>query len=139
MEATSNDVSPLNNSQRSGCWARSILFSSAIEQREDSELRATSPRWKFRIKVLDREWILVPATGVATITPEEFFKLHDKNQCGLLQLHGVAWPHCPIGARRASLRAPLQQSAALGSRHCDRGACRPELRVYRHLAARAFT
>ncbi|HTT36491.1 MAG TPA: hypothetical protein VMH32_02335 [Burkholderiales bacterium] len=82
MQATRNDVSPLNNSQRSGCWARSILFSSAIEQREDSELRATSPRWKLRTKVLDREWILVPATGVATITPEEFFTLHDKTSAG---------------------------------------------------------
>jgi hypothetical protein len=38
--------------------------------------------WKFRTKVLDEDLILVPATGVATIMPDEFFNVYDKTGPG---------------------------------------------------------
>jgi len=39
--------------------------------------------WKFRIKVLDKDLIEVPVTGVATIMPDEFFNVYDKTGPGM--------------------------------------------------------
>ena len=41
------------------------------------------PGWKFRIKVLDKDLIEVPVTGVATIMPDEFFNVYDKTGPGM--------------------------------------------------------
>ena len=41
------------------------------------------PGWKFRIKVLDKDFIEVPVTGVATIMPDEFFNVYDKTGPGM--------------------------------------------------------
>lgn len=40
------------------------------------------PGWKFRIKVLDQDLVLVPKTGIATIMPDEFFNVYDKTGPG---------------------------------------------------------
>ena len=39
--------------------------------------------WKFRVKVLDKDLIEVPVTGVATILPDEFFNIYDKTGPGM--------------------------------------------------------
>jgi hypothetical protein len=39
--------------------------------------------WKFRIKTLDKDYIEVPVTGVATIMPDEFFNVYDKAGPGM--------------------------------------------------------
>jgi len=39
--------------------------------------------WKFRVKVLDKDLIEVPVTGVATIMPDEFFNMYDKTGPGM--------------------------------------------------------
>jgi len=39
--------------------------------------------WKFRIKVLDKDYIETPETGVATIMPDEFFNVYDKTGPGM--------------------------------------------------------
>ncbi len=39
--------------------------------------------WKFRIKTLDKDYIEVPVTGVATIMPDEFFNIYDKAGPGM--------------------------------------------------------
>jgi len=39
--------------------------------------------WKFRVKVLDKDLIEVPVTGVATIMPDEFFNVYDKTGPGM--------------------------------------------------------
>ena len=39
--------------------------------------------WKVRIKVLDKDLIEVPVTGVATIMPDEFFSIYDKTGPGM--------------------------------------------------------
>jgi len=41
------------------------------------------PGWTFRIKTLDKDLIEVPVTGVATIMPDEFFNMYDKNGPGM--------------------------------------------------------
>ncbi len=41
------------------------------------------PGWKFRIKKLDKDYIEVPVTGVATIMPDEFFNIWDKSGPGM--------------------------------------------------------
>jgi len=41
------------------------------------------PGWKFRIKTLDKDYIEVPVTGVATIMPDEFFNIWDKSGPGM--------------------------------------------------------
>jgi len=38
--------------------------------------------WKVRTKVLEEDLILVPATGIATIMPDEFFNVYDKTGPG---------------------------------------------------------
>jgi hypothetical protein len=38
--------------------------------------------WKMRKKVLDKDLILIPKTGVATIMPDEFFNVYDKTGPG---------------------------------------------------------
>ena len=38
--------------------------------------------WKYRATVLDKELILIPETGVATIMPDEFFNVYDKTGPG---------------------------------------------------------
>lgn len=38
--------------------------------------------WKFRTTVLDRDLILIPETGVATIMSDEFFNVYDKTGPG---------------------------------------------------------
>jgi len=39
--------------------------------------------WKFRIKTLDQDYIEVPASGIATIMPDEFFNIYDKAGPGM--------------------------------------------------------
>jgi len=39
--------------------------------------------WKFRVKVLDKDLIEVPVTGVATIMPDEFFNVYDRTGPGM--------------------------------------------------------
>jgi len=39
--------------------------------------------WKFRIKKLDKDYVEVPVTGVATIMPDEFFNIYDKSGPGM--------------------------------------------------------
>ena len=39
--------------------------------------------WKFRIKTLDKDYIEVPVTGIATIMPDEFFNMWDKTGPGM--------------------------------------------------------
>lgn len=41
------------------------------------------PGWKFRTKVLDKDYIEIPVTGVATIMPDEFFNIYDKAGPGM--------------------------------------------------------
>ena len=41
------------------------------------------PGWKFRIKTLEKDYIEVPVTGVATIMPDEFFNVYDKAGPGM--------------------------------------------------------
>ena len=41
------------------------------------------PGWKFRVKVLDKDLIEVPETGVATIMADEFFNVYDKTGPGM--------------------------------------------------------
>jgi len=41
------------------------------------------PGWKFRVKTLDKDYIEVPKTGVATIMPDEFFNVYDKTGPGM--------------------------------------------------------
>lgn len=41
------------------------------------------PGWKFRIKTLDKDFIEVPESGVATIMPDEFFNMYDKTGPGM--------------------------------------------------------
>lgn len=38
--------------------------------------------WKYRTKILDKNLILIPATGVATIMPDEHFNVYDKTGPG---------------------------------------------------------
>ena len=38
--------------------------------------------WKFRTKVLDQDLIMIPASGVATIMPDEMFNVYDKTGPG---------------------------------------------------------
>ena len=47
-----------------------------------SKFKQLPAGWKFRTKVLDDDLILVPATGVATIMPDEFFNVYDKTGPG---------------------------------------------------------
>jgi len=48
-----------------------------------SNFKQLPPGWKFRIKVLDKDLIEVPVTGVATIMPDEFFNVYDKTGPGM--------------------------------------------------------
>lgn len=48
-----------------------------------SNYKHLPPGWKFRIKTLDEDLIEVPATGVATILPDEFFNVFDKTGPGM--------------------------------------------------------
>jgi hypothetical protein len=48
-----------------------------------SNFKQLPPGWKFRIKTLDKDYIEVPVTGVATIMPDEFFNIYDKAGPGM--------------------------------------------------------
>ena len=48
-----------------------------------SNYKKLPPGWKFRIKKLDKDYIEVPVTGVATIMPDEFFNIYDKTGPGM--------------------------------------------------------
>ena len=41
------------------------------------------PGWKFRIKTLNKNYIVTPKNGVATITSDEFFNVYDKTGPGM--------------------------------------------------------
>ena len=41
------------------------------------------PGWKFRIKTLDKDFVEVPESGVATIMADEFFNIYDKTGPGM--------------------------------------------------------
>jgi len=47
-----------------------------------SMFKELPPGWKFRSKVLDQDLVLVPATGVAMIMPDEFFNVYDRTGPG---------------------------------------------------------
>ena len=48
-----------------------------------SNFKKLPPGWKFRIKTLEKDYIEVPVTGVATIMPDEFFNVYDKTGPGM--------------------------------------------------------
>ncbi len=48
-----------------------------------SNFKKLPPGWKFRVKTLDKDYIEVPETGVATIMPDEFFNVYDKTGPGM--------------------------------------------------------
>lgn len=48
-----------------------------------SNFKKLPPGWKFRIKKLDKDYVEVPVTGVATIMPDEFFNIWDKSGPGM--------------------------------------------------------
>ena len=49
----------------------------------ESNFKKLPPGWKFRIKVLDQDYIETPENGVATIMPDEFFNVYDKTGPGM--------------------------------------------------------
>jgi hypothetical protein len=48
-----------------------------------SNFKQLPPGWKFRIKVLDKDYIETPENGVAAIMPDEFFNVYDKAGPGM--------------------------------------------------------
>ncbi|MFN7985915.1 MAG: hypothetical protein U0529_00470 [Thermoanaerobaculia bacterium] len=48
-----------------------------------SNFKKLPPGWKFRVKKLERDYVEVPVTGVATILPDEFFNVYDKTGPGM--------------------------------------------------------
>jgi hypothetical protein len=48
-----------------------------------SNFKKLPPGWKFRIKVLDKNYIETPETGVATVMVDEFFNVYDKTGPGM--------------------------------------------------------
>ena len=48
-----------------------------------SNFKKLPPGWKFRIKKLDKDYVEVPVTGVATIMLDEFFNIWDKSGPGM--------------------------------------------------------
>jgi hypothetical protein len=48
-----------------------------------SNFKKLPPGWKFRVKTLDKDYIEVPVTGIATIMPDEFFNIYDKAGPGM--------------------------------------------------------
>jgi hypothetical protein len=48
-----------------------------------SQFKKLPPGWTFRVKTLDKDFIEVPETGVATIMPDEFFNVYDKTGPGM--------------------------------------------------------
>jgi len=48
-----------------------------------SNYKKLPPGWKFRITTLEKDYIEVPVTGVATIMPDEFFNIYDKSGPGM--------------------------------------------------------
>jgi len=51
-------------------------------QNRDSLYKQLPPGWKLRTIVLDKDLILIPETGIATIMPDEFFNVYDKTGPG---------------------------------------------------------
>jgi len=49
----------------------------------ESNFKKLPSGWKFRVKTLDKDYIEVPVTGVATIMPDEFFNIYDKTGPGM--------------------------------------------------------
>jgi hypothetical protein len=47
-----------------------------------SKFKQLPAGWKFRTKVLDQDLIMIPASGIATIMPDEFFNVYDKTGPG---------------------------------------------------------
>lgn len=47
-----------------------------------SHFQKLPPGWKYRTEILDKDLILIPETGVATIMPDEFFNVYDKTGPG---------------------------------------------------------
>lgn len=48
-----------------------------------SNFKKLPPGWKFRLKVLDKDYIETPENGVATIMADEFFNVYDKTGPGM--------------------------------------------------------
>jgi hypothetical protein len=48
-----------------------------------SNFKQLPPGWKFRVKVLEKDLIEKPESGVATIMPDEFFNVYDKTGPGM--------------------------------------------------------
>ena len=49
----------------------------------ESNFKKLPAGWKFRTKVLDKDYIETPETGVATIMVDEFFNVYDKTGPGM--------------------------------------------------------
>jgi hypothetical protein len=48
-----------------------------------SNFKKLPPGWRFRVKKLEKDYVEVPVTGVATIMPDEFFNVYDKTGPGM--------------------------------------------------------
>lgn len=48
-----------------------------------SQFKQLPSGWKFRVKKLEKDFIEVPESGVATIMPDEFFNVYDKTGPGM--------------------------------------------------------
>lgn len=48
-----------------------------------SQFKQLPPGWKFRIKILEKDLVEIPESGVATIMPDEFFNVYDKTGPGM--------------------------------------------------------
>jgi hypothetical protein len=49
----------------------------------ETNFKKLPPGWKFRIKVLDEDFVETPEGGLATIMPDEFFNVYDKTGPGM--------------------------------------------------------
>ena len=50
-----------------------------------SQFKKLPTGWKFRVKTLEKDLIETPASGVATIMPDEFFNVYDKTGPGMTE------------------------------------------------------
>jgi hypothetical protein len=48
-----------------------------------SQFKKLPSGWKFRTKILDKDYVETPANGVATIAADEFFNVYDKTGPGM--------------------------------------------------------
>jgi len=74
-----------------------------------SHFKQVPAGWTYRTRVLDEDLLLVPATGIATIMPDEFFDVYDKTGPGYSNYrpsHTLSVPHKMISEFSACLNCP---------------------------------